>query len=129
MIYKFFIENVSCWQAETAVMFRGLPEMNIRDISMKNSSFSANKGILCIEAENITFENVNIVSKEKNLGTIQNSKNLIFNKLNFGKNIETVFEITGNQNKNIKYLNPLSVPSQKVAIFNNEAKHEALKFK
>lgn len=126
---KFFIENVNCWQAETAVMFRGLPEMNIRDISLKNSSFSANKGILCIEAENITFENVNIVSKEKKIGTIQNSKNLIFNKLNFTKNIETVFEITGSQNKNIKYLNPLSVPSQKVAIFKNEAKHEALKFK
>ncbi|MBK9934802.1 MAG: GDSL family lipase [Cytophagaceae bacterium] len=126
---KFYIENVNCWQAETAVIFRGLPEMNIKDISLKNSSFTANKGLLCVEAENITFENVNIITKENQLGTIQNSKNLVFNSLKFGKNIETVFEITGNQNKNIRYSKPLSQPKSKLAIFSNGAKPNDLKLK
>ena len=39
-----FIKNVVCYGAEKAIFIRGLPEMNIHDISMENITITSKKG-------------------------------------------------------------------------------------
>jgi len=54
------IENLLCRGAQSAIVLQGLPEMPLRDISLRNVSINANKGVSVTDAENITFENVRV---------------------------------------------------------------------
>ena len=125
----FFIENVNCKGAETAIMLRGLPEMNIKNISIKNSNFTSNKGLLCIEAENISFENVGIYTKNPIVGQIQNSKNIRFDQISFSKNSEILFEINGDRNKNIQLSQTPKLGLKAVAEFKTKAKNNVFSYK
>lgn len=59
-----YMKNIVCKGAGQAVLFHGLPEMKLRRIYLENSVIDANKGIECIDAEDITMKNVNVISKE-----------------------------------------------------------------
>ncbi|MCP9766268.1 glycosyl hydrolase family 28 protein [Lacihabitans soyangensis] len=126
---SFFIENVNCKGAETAIMLRGLPEMNIKDINIKNSNFTSNKGLICIEAENISFENVGIFSKNTTVGQIQNSKNISFNHINFSPKSETLLEISGERNRNITLVNTQKSNLKEVATFKAKADKKVFRMK
>jgi polygalacturonase len=57
------IENVICRGAQKAVVLEGLPEMPIRDITLKNVSISANAGVFVTDADGIKFDNVRVTCK------------------------------------------------------------------
>jgi polygalacturonase len=54
------IENVICRGAKNAIVLQGLPEMPLRDITLKNVSIKAQNGVAVIDAEKIAFENVRV---------------------------------------------------------------------
>jgi len=54
------IENVICRGAQNAIVLQGLPEMPLRDIEFKNVSLAAQKGVSVTDAENISFDNVQV---------------------------------------------------------------------
>jgi polygalacturonase len=54
------VENVICRGANSPINLRGLPEMPLRNISLKNSSFISQQGVSVIDAEQIVFENVRV---------------------------------------------------------------------
>ena len=54
------IENVICRGAQSAIVLQGLPEMPLRDITLKNVSITSQKGVSVTDAQNITFENVRV---------------------------------------------------------------------
>ncbi|HEX9048627.1 MAG TPA: glycoside hydrolase family 28 protein [Verrucomicrobiae bacterium] len=58
------IENVICRGAQSAIVLQGLPEMPIRDISLKNVSITSQKGVSVTDAENVIFDNVHVDFKE-----------------------------------------------------------------
>ncbi len=60
---NFFIDNVACNGAKKAVFIRGLPELPISNIHMKNMTISADEGISCMEATGIHFTNVYVVTR------------------------------------------------------------------
>lgn len=51
-------ERIVCRGAKKAVFIRGLPEMPVRNISIRNSVFQAETGKELIDADNILLENV-----------------------------------------------------------------------
>jgi DNA sulfur modification protein DndE len=57
------IENVVCRGAKKAIVLQGLPEMPLRDITLKNVSITSEQGASVADAENITFENVRVNNK------------------------------------------------------------------
>jgi polygalacturonase len=54
------IENLICRGAQNAIVLHGLPEMPLRDITLKNVSITSQKGVSVTDAENISFENVRV---------------------------------------------------------------------
>lgn len=58
------MRNIVCNGAENAVYMQGLPEMPVRQVDMENFVISADNGVTCIEADQITFKNVTIKTKE-----------------------------------------------------------------
>jgi len=57
------IENVVCRGAKNAIVLQGLPEMPLRDITLKNVSITSEQGASVADAENITFEKVRVNNK------------------------------------------------------------------
>ncbi len=58
------ITNLVCRGADGAITLQGLPEMPLRDITLKDVFISAYKGVSVTDAEGIKFDNVH-VDKEK----------------------------------------------------------------
>ena len=57
------IENLICRGAQNAIVLQGLPEMPLRDITLKNVSITSQKGVSVTDAEKISFENVRVESQ------------------------------------------------------------------
>lgn len=54
------IENIVCRGAKNAIVLQGLPEMPLRNISLKNISMTSQQGVSVTDADGITFENVRV---------------------------------------------------------------------
>jgi hypothetical protein len=57
------IENLVCAGAQNAIVLQGLPEMPIRDITLKDVSVTSKKGVSVTDAESISFDNVRVKSE------------------------------------------------------------------
>jgi polygalacturonase len=57
------IENIICLGAQKAIVLKGLPEMPIRDIILKNVSITAQAGVFLTDADGISFDGVRIENK------------------------------------------------------------------
>jgi polygalacturonase len=60
----FFISNVFCRGAETAIAIRGLPEMPVQKIYFDNVVIAARKGYNPQDAKDINFKNVKLILPE-----------------------------------------------------------------
>lgn len=58
------MKNIYCNGAGRAILFQGLPEMKLRNITLENAVIEADKGIECMDAEDIVMKNVRIVAPE-----------------------------------------------------------------
>ena len=54
----FHFSDITCAGADQAVFVNGIPEMPVRNLAVRNSTFTAKKGAETHFAENVTFENV-----------------------------------------------------------------------
>jgi polygalacturonase len=57
------IENVICRGAQKAIVMKGLPEMPIRNITLKDVSITAQQGVFLTDADGIRFENVQVENR------------------------------------------------------------------
>jgi polygalacturonase len=100
----FHISNVVCNGADKAIFVRGLPEMNIKNISVENSIFQTDQGIEIIEGSNINIKNVSVqIEKKQPVITINNSTDLLLDNITV-PNLESrkLFEVSGNKTKHVK---------------------------
>jgi len=99
---NFNIQNIVVNGAKRAVFLRGLPEMPIKNIVISNATIQADAGFECTEAENIVLNNVKLLPKNTDgVAIIDNSKNIVFNGLQYPKNTKTLFSLTGQKTSNI----------------------------
>lgn len=100
----FYIKGVVCKGAETGIFVRGLPEMNIRNISLEDISIQSKEGFVCVEGENISLKNANLYCDAKTVIDIQDSKNITLNTISY-KPAEVFITVNGNRSKDIKIQN------------------------
>jgi len=111
---NFYIQNVSCKGAETAILIRGLPEKPINNIHIQDVTIEAKKGIICIEAEQIMLKNINIFNQEKIVTQIQNSRNVTIDHLETRQEKDILVKIMGENNEKIRLLNSPNTRAKKV---------------
>ncbi|RDC56731.1 glycoside hydrolase family 28 protein [Pedobacter chinensis] len=100
---NFYIKDVVANGADKAIFFRGLPEMNIKDIHLENVTIQARKGIEIIEATGIFLKNVNVITEDTNpVVQIQNGANVSVNGLKYKDGSTLLFNLTGEKTKGIK---------------------------
>jgi DNA sulfur modification protein DndE len=99
-----YIRDVVCKGAGTAILVRGLPEMNINTIQIENVSVESKKGFTCLEGSNLLLRNVTLICEDKPVVQVMNSRNVTLDNIRF--NEQGVFlAIDGDQSKNIRVLN------------------------
>jgi hypothetical protein len=103
---NFYVSNVVCNGAEKAVFIRGLPEMHIQNIELKNMVIQAKHGIEISEATGIIFKNVEIITQNTNpVVDVLNSNTVVFDKLKYPSSAELLFRIGGDRTNNISVTN------------------------
>ena len=127
---NFYIKNVVCNGAEKAIFIRGLPEMNIKDIFLKDLILKADVGMDCTEATNINLKNVRLVTKEtKPVININNSNMVTLDKIQYNDGAELLLNITGEKSGNIKLINTNVANAKEKAVFEFGATAKALEIK
>ena len=71
------IEGIICTDAERAIVIKGLPEMNVRDIKITNSSFDTRSGCTISHASDVTFSDVTFKVENGDILKQSHSKNII----------------------------------------------------
>ncbi|WP_254245253.1 glycoside hydrolase family 28 protein [Hymenobacter sp. BRD67] len=62
---NFFLRDITCKGAETALFFRGLPQQPVHDIHFDNVSIEATKGVVADDIRNIEFKNVRLTTVDQ----------------------------------------------------------------
>jgi hypothetical protein len=100
---NFYFNHIFCQGAEKGIFFRGIPEMNIKNVVLSNMVLTCKKGIECTEASGINFNNIRLITAESNpLIYIQNSSNLQFNQIVADRPIDLFFSINGDRSNKIQ---------------------------
>lgn len=103
---NFDISNVVCSGAKTGIFIRGLPEMQVKGITIQNAVLQASKGVEIIEAENISLKNVTLTTSDTNpIVYVENSRAILVDDLTYNRNTNLLLKVTGGRSKGIRLLN------------------------
>jgi polygalacturonase len=110
----FKIENVVCDGAARGIFIRGLPEMNVKNVLLKNIKLDTKKAIEIVEATNIQLDSISLKAEANStsLIDIRNVENVSFNNIQSDDEVENVFSVSGKKNKSINISN-INVPNAK----------------
>jgi DNA-binding Xre family transcriptional regulator len=109
---------------------RGLPEMAVKNINLSNLILQAYKGAELIEADGISMKNVQLLdTKTKAIVSIDNSKNITIDNLQFGNGADAVMSISGEKSSNIKLLNTDASKAKEKIEYKDGASEKALAVK
>jgi polygalacturonase len=97
-----FMKNINVADSETAALFMGLPEMNVKNITIENSVFETKKGITLIDVDGILLKNVKIKASNDHALTIYNGKNIKTGNLNFNES-KLPIKVLGSKTSNIEF--------------------------
>jgi len=100
-----FISNVTCNGAKRAMYFNGLPEMNLKNISVENSIFTATGGAEIRESDGITLNNVIISAQSGPAIMLYNAKNVSMNKVSSANKENNILKVDGVTSTNISLQN------------------------
>ncbi|WP_369804065.1 hypothetical protein [Siphonobacter sp. SORGH_AS_0500] len=111
---RFYVRDVVCKGAETGILIRGLPEMNIQDIYIENSVIESNRGLVCIEGQRITLKNVQLLTKQTPVLYVQNSQHITFDKMGYKPSSDLLLKVSGERSKDVELLHTDTSKAKKV---------------
>lgn len=124
---NFYIKDVVANGAEKAIFFRGLPEMNIKDVHLENVTIKAKKGIEIIEAAGIFLKNVNVITEDTSpVVMIQNGSNINISKLTYPANSKVLFDVSGEKSKGVKISGTDVSKAKTASVLSTEVDKKAL---
>jgi len=122
------IENIICNGAEKGVFIRGLPEMAVKNIKMKNLFLNTNNAIEIIDADHIEIKNSVLLTKGKDpFVYIESSKNINLDGVKFNPKAGVLFDINGVSASNIQMKNADLKSDAIKASFNHGAQEKSFK--
>ena len=96
------ISDVVCYGAEKAIFVRGLPEMNVKNIFLKNMVMRAKEGLDMTEGTGITLQNIQLITNQTNpVMNVHNSKDITLNEIRYKDNSEVLLNVSGEKSSGI----------------------------
>jgi len=121
-------ENITCHGAKIGMFIRGLSEMHVQDITVRNSTLISDSGIELIDASKINLENVRLETRNRNpVVSITGGKNIRLNDLEFNAGAPVFLSVDGDNNEAISISNTDLKGAQKNIELKNGALEKAVK--
>jgi polygalacturonase len=98
-------ENIVCNGAHKGIFVRGLPEMPIQNIRIKNSKLHTDIGAELTDTNDIVLENVTLNCNKNPVVNITNGINIKLNGIKYPETATQLLFITGGASKNISLKN------------------------
>lgn len=95
------MKNIRCRGALQAVFLQGLPEMNLRDITLENIDITADNGFECIDAERIKIRGMRLIIKNSPAVSLRNVRDFEADSLEPVKTDDPVLVIEGKNSADI----------------------------
>lgn len=103
---NFHISNVVANGAEKAIFVRGLPEMNVKDITLENMVLQAHQGLDITEGSNMVLKNVQLITTETDpVMNIHNSRYIVLDYIGYKPGAKLLLNISGEKSQGIRLLN------------------------
>lgn len=96
------IKDVRCSGARRAMLFNGLPEMNVENVKVENAWFFTTTGAQINESTNVSLKNVTVVPKQGPALAINNAKQVVTEQFICPEGMETALIVTGSRNEHIQ---------------------------
>ncbi len=127
---EFYIDDIFCNGAEKGVFIRGIPEMNISNITMNNMVLQTRKGAEITEAKDIRFNNVKFITAESDpVIYVQNSTGIDFNNISYNSQAPVLFSVNGERSNTIRVTKTDLTKTKNKAEFKFGATASAIDFK
>ncbi len=95
-----FVNNVVCRDARRAMLFNGLPEMNVENVVVKNTTIEAEIGAEINESTNVLLDGVRIIPRKGPALKINNAKEVTVKNFTYPEGCQS-HVVTGSRNRNI----------------------------
>lgn len=126
----FHLQHIVCDGAERAIFIRGLPEMNIRDISLEDMVLKAGKGIEIIEGGDLHLKNIRLVLADTDpVVYVENSHDLVIDHLQYNGPAGLLFDVNGDRCQDIRVEHTETSGAKEVSAFHYGAAAGALELK
>ncbi len=102
---RIYIQNVACRGAQAAIHLQGLPEMNVQDVRIENSTFRSQHGFTCVEGNGVQLKNVLLQTTSSEPAIyVLNSRNLLFDHVQISGKSTKAMQVEGKQTGAIRLL-------------------------
>jgi len=95
------IRNVTCKGAKDALFLQGLPEMNLRNITLENIYIEAENGMTCVDADGIHAAGIRLITKNSPAINISNCRNIELKKADLITEGHPLVSISGKRSRAI----------------------------
>ncbi len=95
------IKNITIKGAMQAVFLQGLPEMNLENVEINNLLAEAKNGFSVIDANGVKISKINIVTKNKTVFNLENSKNVELKDIQMNSTAPDAIKIGGKSSDKI----------------------------
>ena len=103
---KIYIKNIVCNGASKAIFVRGLPEMNVIDVSMENMVIQANEGLDCTAGAYIQLTNVALLTTNTNpVMKFSQSHGIVLDRIKYTPGAELLVQVTGKHGDSVTLKN------------------------
>ena len=95
------IRNITCRGAQQAAYLQGLPELNLKNITLENLDITAENGLTCIDSKDVTIRNLRLHIEKMPLLRIINSSNVSVSNFVIPDEKDNLIEVRGEKSGNI----------------------------
>lgn len=124
----FHIRNVVCKGAETAIFVRGLPEMNIQNISLSDIAIQSKTGFVCTEGSHVALRNATLQCTSESVVEVRDSQDLVLENVRTGNN-DVFVQVSGSRSKDIQLVGANGVGTKKDITLTNGVSAKAVRRK
>lgn len=120
-----FMKDITVTDSGIAAFFMGLPEMNLKNVSLENAVFETKKGIKAIDADGLTLSNVKIVASDDYALTLYNSKKVKTSGIIVDQS-KSAIRILGSKTENVQF-DKKDFPNTNAILISKNVKKNAVK--
>ncbi len=121
------IRDINCKGALQGLLLKGLPEMNLENITFENIRMESNIGMTCEDANGIKIKNLSLSTKKMPSLDFKNSRNVVLDGFKYPETTNQLFHFSGSKTENVKLINTGIVESGKQLTVGKEVPANAVR--